>query len=118
MSTDKEISFEIQKDVINKEVDSFVQLLNKNNSLTITIKSINRTSRFWLNNKEKFPNIAKLANILLNINSSSSSVERFFSICGINNKKNRSNIKTDLFTTRCLLRANLKILEKLNSISE
>ena len=29
-----------------------------------------------------------------------------------------NDIKTDLFTTRCLLRANLKILEKLNSISE
>jgi hypothetical protein len=37
---------------------------------------------FWIKHEDELPNLFKLAIILLNIQSSSSSVERFFSICG------------------------------------
>jgi hypothetical protein len=63
------------------------------------------------------PNLKKLAYIVLCMNSSSSCVERFFSICGYVNKKNSTNIRSSLFRARCLLRANFKYLKVLNNIS-
>jgi hypothetical protein len=50
----------------------------------------------------------------MNINSSSSFIERYFSICGFVQDKRRMNISIDLFQSRCLLRANIKILNELN----
>jgi hypothetical protein len=52
---------------------------------------------------------------MINIRSSSAVIERFFSICGIIDAARRRNSKTDLFTTRALLKANYDILKKLNS---
>jgi hypothetical protein len=98
-----------------KEVEEFQKLISANNYKAIsTIKS---TSSFWIQNATKFPLLSKLARILINIKSSSSCIERFFSICGFNSKKNRGNIGDDLFTCRCILRANIDILKELNNIS-
>jgi len=69
------------------------------------------------NDKRTFPKICELALILLNINSSSAFIERFFSICGFIQDKRRQNITIDLFKMRCLLRANIKILDELKGTS-
>ena len=99
----------------NKEVDEFQKLMCSNNFKIIT--TINSTASFWIKNEIKFPLLSKLARLLINIKSSSSCIERFFSICGFNSKKNRGNIGDDLFTCRCILRANIDILNELNNIS-
>ena len=57
-----------------------------------------------------------VAKILLNRNSSSAFIERFFSICGFIQDKRRAKTSIDLFKKRCLLRANIKILNELKYI--
>ena len=54
----------------------------------------------------------------MNINASNAFIERYFSICGFVQDKRRMNIAPDLFKTRCLLRANIKILNELNKNEE
>jgi len=56
------------------------------------IKSITSTRRFWLTNAEKYRKLTKLAEILLHINSSSTCIERYFSICGFCSKKKKGNL--------------------------
>ena len=110
-----ELDLEIFKNSLQKEVENFrLFLLDKNYA---NLETINSTKSFWLKNISSFPNLSKLASILLNINSSSSFIERYFSICGFSSKKNRSNIGVDLFIKRCMLRANIDILKQLNTIS-
>ena len=95
----------------NEEVTSYINLLNDNGAEIIA--SCESTREFWLSNRQQFPLLYRLACFLLNINSSSACIERFFSICGFVQKKNSSNIKSDLFKARCLLEANLDLLAKL-----
>jgi len=84
----------------NKEVEEFQKLISSNNFKIIA--TINSTASFWIKNAIKLPLLSKLARLLINIKSSSSCIERFFSICGFNSKKNRRNIGDDLFTCRCI----------------
>jgi hypothetical protein len=100
---------------LQKEVDDFKSHLSANNFKII--HQIKSTATFWIKNVIKFPLLSKLALVLLNIKSSSSSVERYFSICGFGSKKNRGNICDDLYKTRCMLRANIEILKRMNKIS-
>lgn len=72
-----------------------------------------QTTKFWSNNKEKFPLLSKLAAILLNISSSSAFIERFFSIAGIICSKRRGNMKNDLIISRSLLKSNINTLNQL-----
>jgi len=52
--------------------------------------------------------------ILLNIQSSSAFVERFFSICGIICKKRASNMKNKLIIMRSMMKANFHLLNEFN----
>jgi hypothetical protein len=103
---------ELLKRNVSKEIDIFRKILCENNSKTITDSY--STCQFWLKNKEKLPYLSKLALLLMNINSSSAFIERYFSICGFVQDKRRKNISIDLFKNRCFLRANIKILNELN----
>ena len=107
---------EILKKDISKEIDIFRKLLCINNSKII--KECSSTSKFWLSHKLELPNLFNLVLILMNINASSAFIERYFSICGFVQDKRRMNIAPDLFKTRCLLRANIKILNELNKNEE
>ena len=69
---------------------------------------------FWLKYTQQFPNLTKLANILLNVPCSSAFIERFFSICGVICKQRASNMKDDLIITRAMLKSNMKILKEMN----
>ena len=109
------LTVEIFKLNLDKEVKAFQTLLSENNYRILN--EINSTASFWIKNTVKFPFLSKLARILINIKSSSSCVERYFSICGFNSKKYSSNIGDDLFTARCMLRANIDILRELNEVS-
>ena len=113
---DQSKNAELLKRNVSKEIDIFRKILCENNSKII--KNCISTSKFWLTNSEKLPHLSKLALILMNINSSSSFIERYFSICGFVQDKRRMNISIDLFQSRCLLRANIKILNELNQIKK
>jgi hypothetical protein len=78
------------------------------------LKEFGSTSAFWHKYRAKLPNLHKLSIILLNIPASSAYVERFFSICGFVNDKRRGNMKPDLLIKRCLLAANIDILNELS----
>ena len=99
-----------RNDII-KEVENFRVLVTQNKSKLIY--ETDSSKIFWLDRIDVFPYLSKLALILSNINSSSAFIERFFSICGFVEDKRQMNITQDLFTTRCLLRANIKILNEL-----
>ena len=99
------------KDEIKKEVEKLKTLLSENG-----FKLIYKTDSskiFWLDRLSEFPKISKLALILSNINSSSAFIERYFSVCGFVQDKKKMNISLNLFIKRCLLRANIKILNEL-----
>ena len=71
-------------------------------------------SQFWRNNEISFTELYKLAIIILNIQSSSSFVERFFSICGVVCKKRATNMKNNLIIMRLMMKANFHLLNLLN----
>ena len=110
-----ELSNEILINSIEKEVDSLRALLLSNNNETLN--GIKSTRYFWLKNIEKYPLLSKLAEILLNINSSSACIERYFSICGVTTKKYAGNTNDELLIIRSCLRANIEILKKMNKIN-
>ena len=116
IAVDDAMREEIKKKDISKEIDIFRKLLFINNSKII--KECSSTSKFWLSHKLELPNLFNLVLILMNINASSAFIERYFSICGFVQDKRRMNIAPDLFKTRCLLRANIKILNELNKNEE
>ena len=41
-------------------------------------------------------------------------IERYFSVCGFTQDKRKQNITENLFIAKCLLRANIKILNEIN----
>ena len=41
-------------------------------------------------------------------------IERYYIICGFTQDKRKQNISEQLFITKCLLRANIKILNEIN----
>jgi hypothetical protein len=111
----EDMQYEMLKLNFTKEVEEFHKLISSKNFKIVP--TINSTASFWIKNAIKFPLLSKLARLLINIKSSCACIERFFSICGFNSKKNRGNIGDDLFTCRCILRANIDILKELNNIS-
>jgi hypothetical protein len=72
------------------------------------------TKLFWKKNSLKFPMLYKLALVLLNIQSSSAFIERFFSICGVVCTRRATNMKADLLIKRSMMKSNMHILPHLN----
>lgn len=112
---ESQLDEEIFKNSLQAEVEKYKAFLIEKNYYNL--HNISSSKCFWLKNSTTYPLLTKLASILLNINSSSAFIERYFSICGFASKKNRSNIGEDLFIKRCMLRANIDILNQLNNIS-
>lgn len=81
------------------------------------IKTVNSTRRFWNSYGVEMPILRKLFQICLSIPSSSSFIERFFSICGLvcNQRNGRSDV--ELIRCRSLMRANVKILQEMRYMS-
>ena len=107
---------DLWKEDIKKEVEKLRNLLYHNNSKLIYESQ--SSENLWLENNKEYPYLSKLALVLSNINSSSAFIERFVSICGFVQDKRKMNIIQDLFITRCLLRANIKILNELREIKK
>ena len=63
----------------------------------------NSTKKFWTANSSKFPNLTRLALVLLNISCSNAFIERFFSICGIICKPRATYLKDDLIIMRSIM---------------
>ena len=104
-----ELDLEIFMRDVEKEVKALSVFIRKNNYANL--KKVISTKQFWLSNANKYPILFQLAIIMLNINSSSACLERYFS------RKDSGNTHDDLFISRCMLRANVKILLELNNIS-
>ena len=81
-------------------------------------KSSVSTKDFWKENKKTLPLLFELTLILLNIPSSSAYVERFFSICGVVNRKRAGNMSDETLINRSFLKTNLEILSKLSEEEE
>ena len=110
-----ELDLEIFMRDVEKEVKALSVFIRENNYANL--KKVTSTKHFWLSNANKYPILFQLALIMLNINSSSACIERYFSICGFNSRKDSGNTHDDLFISRCMLRANVKTLIELNNIS-
>jgi hypothetical protein len=82
------------------------------------LEEFKSTTSFWHQKHGKLPNLYKLSLILLNIPSSSAYIERFFSICGFVCDNRRGNMSTNLTIKRCLLSANIYILNELSHEEE
>jgi hypothetical protein len=105
----KEKEANLRYQTVQLEVDKLGKILLENK---YQIKESN--SQFWRNHERLLPKLFKLATILLNIQSSSAFVERFFSICGIICKKRASNMKNKLIIMRSMMKANFHLLNELN----
>jgi len=92
--------------MINDEKKIFLNKIQN-----IDLKNTNNKT-FWLNNKKELPNLFKLALLLLNIPSSSAYVERFFSICGIVNRKRAGNMADETLITRAFIKSNINLLNQ------
>jgi hypothetical protein len=76
------------------------------------INSVESSTDFWLKHLEQFPILSQVAQVLLLIPSSSSFIERFFSVCGIITDKFTS-MEDFLFQMRAMFRGNMETLEKI-----
>lgn len=93
---------------LHSEITKFIQMVELNaiqNQSTIT---------FWIKNCLEMPYLKKLALILFNIPSSSAYIERHFSLSGAICEQRRGNMTAELVSIKCLLKANLNILNELN----
>ncbi len=98
--------------VSEKERIEFLKIIE--NYLPFGRSGKNDNISFWRNNREKkFPNIARLALLLLNIPSSAAYIERFFSICGNLCEPKRGNMNPETIIQRSILKANIGILNEL-----
>jgi hypothetical protein len=71
-----------------------------------------------MQHSNKIPYLTKLAQILLNIQSSAAGIERFFSVCGYVCSDRRGAMKSDLIRNLCLLKANFEIINDLRQASD
>lgn len=99
-------SIEIQ---LEEELRIFRSLVTN----TDFIKTISSNHKFWSSYSDKLLLLRKLYSVLLNISSSSAFIERFFSICGGICTQRRGRSDPDLIRFRCILKANLKLLQEL-----
>ena len=89
---------------LTEELKRFKYILNNINQMKIESK------KFWKDNKSSLPLLYELWFILRNISSSSAYVERFFSICGIVNRKRAGNMSDETLINRSFLKANINLL--------
>ena len=111
ISIDGETKKKLKKREIKNEIFLFRKKLSEE---VFRVGYSTGTSRFWKENFSIFPNLFKLAQILLNIQASSAFIERFFSICGIICTKRNNNMGDELLIMRSLMKANIKTLKELN----
>ena len=103
-----ELNLEAKQMNLETEKIELIKLLDENKIDTTS------TKKFWLKNKSKFPYLKKLAEILLNIPSSSAFIERYYSLCGIVCKQRCGNMTNKQIINRSLLKANIKIINEMN----
>ena len=104
----------LQRESIQIEINAFpVKIRNELSNANSTT-----TKLFWQNNALEFPSLREIAIILLNIQSSSAFIERFFSICGVVCTRRATNMKADLIIKRSMLKSNIDILDHLNNKRE
>ena len=119
-NNNKELNNEVKLALFKAKLDKEIEFFsNKIKSFT-QIERINSTSGFW-NNDEislKCPIIKNLALILLNINSSSAFIERFYSICGVVCTTRNAQMTDELVIIRCLLKVNLHLIEELTKLEK
>ena len=104
----------LQRESIQIEINAFrVKIKNE-----LSNANSSTTKLFWQNNALEFSSLKEIAIILLNIQSSSAFIERFFSICGVVCTRRATNIKADLIIKRSMLKSNIDILDHLNNKHE
>ncbi len=92
------------KILIESEVSKFRDLLK-----TDAFKNMS-TKNFWIEYGRILPNLKKVAIILLNVQASSSPIERFFSVAGVVCKNRATNMKDDLIQQRSFLKVNIHFM--------
>jgi hypothetical protein len=104
----------LQRESIQIEINAFrVKIKNELSNANSTT-----TKLFWQNNALEFSSLKEIAIILLNIQSSSAFIERFFSICGVVCTRRATNMEADLIIKRSMLKSNIDILDHLNNKRE
>ena len=112
-------SFELDHVEQNKKQFNIEQLVEKEKELYVNIlrncEFTNKTSYedFWYARRKEMPYLYKLSLMYYNIPTSSAYVERFFSICGIVNRKRAGNMSDDTLINRAFLKSNLNILNEM-----
>jgi hypothetical protein len=97
--------------VSEKERIEFLKIIE--NDLPFEKSTKNATISWKKNRVKKFPMIARLASLLLNIPSSAAHIERFYSICGNVCEPKRGNMNHETIILRSILKANMGILSEL-----
>ena len=103
-----ELLGEVKQMNLETEKIEFIRLIDENKMESTS------TRKFWLKNKSKFPFLKNLAEILLNIPSSSAFIERYYSLCGIICKQRCGNMTSKQIIERSLLKANIKTINEMN----
>jgi len=96
---------------IDREVNLFLN--NFINDETIATHLIN-TKDFWIKNRLTLPILYACTYKIMSIPASSAYVERFFSVCGVVCKNRAMNMNDELIICKCMLKANIKLLDELN----
>ena len=92
----------------DKERNNFVNILRNHNFTNKT-----HYDAFWLEKRKELPYLYNLCLMFFNILTSSAYVERFFSICGVVNRKRAGNMTDEKLINRAFLKSNLTILNEM-----
>ena len=90
-------SFSYSDKIVN-EKNEFIKMLDEKD-----LTKIKSTKSFWLSNAQLYPNLSRVALILMNIASNSAFVERLFSLTGIISNEKNGNMSAELLITRSML---------------
>jgi len=96
---------------IEREVNLFLDNFNNDETIASHLKS---TKDFWTKNRLALPILYACTCKIVSIPASSAYIERFFSICGVVCKNRAMNMNDELIICKCMLKANMKLLDELN----
>jgi hypothetical protein len=77
------------------------------------IANCENSFEFWIHKENEYRILSQLALRLCSINSSSTFIKRFFSVCGVIANSRKKNMENELFFLRAYLACNFSVLNNI-----
>ena len=97
------------KEDLKEEVKKYSSLIRDDTF----IANCENSFEFWIHKENEYRILSQLALRLCSINSSSTFIKRFFSVCGVIANSRKKNMENELFFLRAYLACNFSVLNNI-----